>query len=154
MELVFQNFTKDKSFKKDFFARVLEAGREELDLKNISVSINLVGEVMIKELNVKYRNKEKVTDVLSFPMSERLEIDNWKSEIPRENTPVFDLGDIFICLPFAKKEAKSENISIDRKLAQLTVHGFLHLLGFDHEISEKDAKKMFELEARILENII
>ena len=145
MDVVFQNTTPDKSFKKDFFENIIKAGiiGLGLDPKNIEISINLVEESKIKELNKKYRDKDKVTDVLSFPMIEKLS----------KNLQPSDIGDIFICLPFAKKEAKSENIDIDRKLAQLTVHGFLHLLGHDHEKSEHDAKKMFSLESRILSKL-
>lgn len=134
IDLVFQNLTSDKIFEKKFFKKVLKVGADTLQLTNkLDASVTLVGEGKIQELNKKYRNKNKVTDVLSFPMDSKS-----------------DLGDIFICLPFAKKQAKSENISIERKLAQLTVHGFLHLLGYDHEKGEKDTQEMFNLENKIL----
>ena len=80
-------------------------------------------------------------------MQEKLEIGNWKMEIDK------DIGDIFVCLSIAKKEAKREDIDIKEKLMQLAVHGFLHLSGYDHERSEKDAKKMLELERSILDKI-
>src|SRR3989338_8249655 len=98
LDLVFQNFTTDKQFNENFFKKILETTSGELDLKekNISVSLNLVREGKIKELNKKYRHKNKVTDVLSFPMEEG-----------------GDMGDIFICLSIAKKEAKRENIDIE-----------------------------------------
>jgi probable rRNA maturation factor len=105
-----------------------------------------VGEAKIQELNKKYRGKNKVTDVLSFPMSEKIEIGSKKSEVK-------DIGDIFICLPFAKKTAKSENVDIEDKLARLTVHGFLHLLGYDHERSSAEEKNMFSLEDNILRKL-
>lgn len=135
MDLVFNNLIGDKAFGPIFFKNILEAIIEELKLKdkNRGVSINLVSEARIKNLNKKYQNKNKVTDVLSFPMGSGA-----------------DLGDIFICLPFAKKQAKSENISIEKEISRLTVHGFLHLLGCDHEKSEQDAQKMFKLENKIL----
>ncbi|OGM95984.1 MAG: rRNA maturation RNase YbeY [Candidatus Yanofskybacteria bacterium RIFCSPHIGHO2_02_FULL_38_22b] len=138
LDLVFQNLTTDKQFNENFFKKILEIAGGELKLvnKNISVSLNLVGEGKIKELNKKHMNKNKVTDVLSFPMEES-----------------GDMGDIFICLPFAKKEAKSENVDIEMKLAQLTVHGFLHLAGYDHEKSEQEAEKMFKLENKILDKL-
>lgn len=135
MDLVFQNLTADKKCSSKFFEKILVICVKELKLSNkrIEISVNLVGEAKIKELNKKYRNKNKVTDVLSFPMNERS-----------------DLGDIFICLSFAKKEAKSENVSIERKLAQLTVHGFLHLSGYDHERSNKDEEQMLKLESKVM----
>jgi probable rRNA maturation factor len=145
LDLVFQNSTEDKSFKEDFFVGVLKISAKELNLldKEIEISMNLVGEDEIRELNNKYRKKDKVTDVLSFPIEEK----------PLEESGTWPLGDIFICLSFAKNEAKRENVSIDRKIAQLTVHGFLHLLGYDHERSDKDAEEMFELENRILNKL-
>ena len=148
LDIVFQNFTSDKSLKGDFFKKILEAGTKELGWKekSVGVSINLVGESKIRDLNKKYRHKDKATDVLSFPMSERFTIQDSRFMI-------HDLGDIFICLSFAKNDAKSENVDIDRKLAQLTVHGFLHLAGYDHEKSEKDAGTMFKIEAKILHKL-
>ena len=165
-DVVFQNTTEDKSFGKDLFEKVIKAGIIELglDTKNIGVSINLVGEEKIIELNKKYRDKDKVTDVLSFPMqSEGLHRPEGAKRLEgpapfdyaqgKSNAGAFDLGDIFICLPFAKKEAKSENIGIDRKLARLTVHGFLHLMGYDHEVSKKEETKMLSLENKILNHL-
>ena len=144
IDLVFQNLTSDKFFKDNFFKKILSLVAEELKLKkNIEVSLSLVGESKIKELNNKYRNKNKVTDVLSFPMIQ-------DTKYVTHDT---DLGDIFICLPFAKNQAKSENISIESKLAQLTVHGFLHLAGYDHEGSSRKAREMFDLENRILKKL-
>src|SRR3989338_9260125 len=149
IDLVFRNLTEDKEFGEDFFNNILELAARETNLAgqktgvsphtqktklkmpqgnrflSVGVSVNLVDEAKIQELNLKYRNKDKVTDVLSFPMESEL-----------------DLGDIFICLTVAKNQAKSENVSIERKLAQLLVHGFLHLLGYDHEKSERDAGEM------------
>ena len=162
LDVVFQNTTDDKSFRKDLFEKIIKVGITELglDTKNIDISINLVGEEKIRELNKKYRNKDQVTDVLSFPMLKDSNLETRdkkqvKSEILVSGrlSLVADIGDIFICLPFAKKEAKSENIDIDRKLAQLTVHGFLHLMGYDHELSKLDAEKMSGLEKRILKNL-
>lgn len=118
-----------------FFKKVLNRSAKELKLESkLELSINLVGEAKIKELNRKYRKQDKPTDVLSFPLGD-------------------GGGDIFICLSIAKSEAKRENISIEKKLAQLTVHGFLHLAGHDHERSSKDAEKMLKLENQILNKL-
>ncbi len=161
LELVFNNSTEDKEFQDDFFKNIFNLAIEELKLgdKNIEVSINIVGEDKIRELNHQYRHKDKVTDVLSFPMqsfgrhrpggAKRLE-GPFDYVHPTSNVETFDVGDIFICLPFAKKEAKRENINIDVKLARLLAHGFLHLLGYDHEKSKLEEKKIFGLEKRIL----
>lgn len=149
LDFVFNNTTDAKEFRKDFFRSILKVGIKEMNLKegNIEVSLNLVNETKIRELNKKYRNKDEVTDVLSFPML------NQGDALQAWQGIVLTLGDIFLCLSIAKKEAKRENISMERKLTQLTVHGFLHLLGYGHELSKKDAKKMFRLENKILSKI-
>lgn len=159
LDLVFQNSTIDpplprlrrasKKYNSKFFEKILISSIKELKLndKKIATSVNLVGEAKIKELNKKYRNKDKVTDVLSFPMVEKLSKKLQTTNYKLQDT---DLGDIFICLPFAKKRAKSENVSIDKELARLTVHGFLHLLGYDHEKSGKEEERMFGIEEKIL----
>ncbi len=148
MEIVFQNSTSDKKYSSRFFEKVLNSVVKTTGLrnKNIQVSVSLVEGRKIRSLNNKYRHKDRVTDVLSFPMAE-------KKEIHDPKTKVGDLGDVFICLPFAKKEAKRENIDIERKLARLTAHGFLHLIGYDHETSKAEEKKMLELEDKILTSL-
>jgi len=155
LDLVFQNFTSDKYFKGEFFKKVLFAGVEELDLKDkrIEISLSLVGESKIREMNREYLNKDKATDVLSFPMFEKLEISSPLSTGEAGKFVIHDLGDIFICLPFAKNDAKSENVSIEKKLVQLTVHGFLHLAGYDHENSDLQAREMEGLEKSILNRL-
>jgi len=155
LDLVFQNLTSDpryargsgeasKALKQKFFEKILDTAIKHLKLgKKVEVSLSLVGEGAIKTLNKKYRQKNKVTDVLSFPVS----------DVALKKHGIIPLGDIFICLPFAKKEAKRENINIETKVARLTVHGFLHLAGYDHEKTSKDAKVMLKLEDGILRNI-
>ncbi len=150
LDFVFKNLTSDKKYDSRFFEEILKAAVEVLGLegrKSIGISLNLIGGGRIKQLNKKYCHKNKVTDVLSFPIEknplEKLRTTNYELR-------TLDLGDLFVCLPFAKKQAKRENISIERKLAQLTVHGFLHLAGYDHERTREDAGKMLELEDNIL----
>lgn len=140
-----KNHTTQKSSGEKFFREIFDVGIKELKIKdkNIEVSLSLVGGAKIKELNKKYRNKNEVTDVLSFPLEEQ----RFKKH------DILPLGDIFICLPFAVKEAERQNISLEKELTWLTVHGFLHLLGYDHEKSAKDKKKMFQLENKILNKL-
>lgn|SRR3989344_1688087 len=155
LDLVFQNNTGEEAPLDNFFIKVFETCDSILKLgdKNIELSLNLVGEEKIKELNKQYRNKDEVTDVLSFPMNETFNFQLPALPAGRSTFNSIDLGDIFICLPFAKKQAKLENVDIETKLAQLAVHGFLHLLGYDHEKSEEEAEKMFNLEKQILSKL-
>lgn len=142
--LTLKNHAAGGKFGKIFFQNLLKKAATVAKInENFEIGINLVGQTRIRELNKKYRGKNKATNVLSFPLDAEF----------FKKTGVRPLGDIFICLPIAKKEAKEENISVEKKLAWLTVHGFLHLLGYDHEKSEKDAKKMFVLEKKILKEI-
>lgn len=96
------------------------------------LSIALVDEHLMTELNEKYRGLRKPTNVLSFSMSD--------GDFPHIHPEI--LGDVVICIPVAKKEAKEANMSFDQRLTELLVHGILHLLGYDHEKSKEDAEKM------------
>jgi len=100
IELAFNNFTTDKKYGAAFFKKVVQKTLNELGLreKNIELSINLVGEGRNKALNKKYLNKNKATDVLSFPIGGKVGIK------PIDND-IIALGDIFICLPVAKRHA-------------------------------------------------
>jgi probable rRNA maturation factor len=100
---------------------------------NKSISIALVSEKEIKDLNKVYRNKNKVTDVLSF-------------SIDSEDA----LGEVLICLEQAKRQAKANQKTNKSELQLLTVHGILHLLGYDHERSDKAALEQEKLEQEIL----
>ncbi|MBI4158408.1 MAG: rRNA maturation RNase YbeY [Candidatus Yanofskybacteria bacterium] len=155
IDFVFKNWTRQKTPAEKFFNKILEVAAKELKLKDdFSISVNIVSESKINTLNKKYRKKNKPTDVLSFPLNNQQPITNNQRQITRlPNCPITDIGDIFVCLSIAKNDAKSENISINRKLAQLTVHGFLHLQGYEHEKSKKEAEKMFKLERKILSKI-
>ena len=99
------------------------------ELKNISLV--LVGDARMKSLNKKYRGRNRLTDVLSFE----------------------GLNEIVICLPQAKRQAKTLKYSLNFELTRLLVHGIVHLKGYDHEKSAKEAKKMREIEEKILRSL-
>jgi len=109
----------------------------------LTISVALVGTQMIKTLNRTYRKKDKPTDVLSFSRLETSPL----------NQPEVEIGDLIICLPVAKKQAKEYKESLGRELERLTVHGTLHLFGYDHEKSKKDELIMFRLQDRILQRL-
>ncbi|MBI2057536.1 MAG: rRNA maturation RNase YbeY [Candidatus Yanofskybacteria bacterium] len=142
LDFSFNNFTRDKSFSENFFYKIIKKAVIELGLedKNLGISLNLVGERKIREQSKKYLGKDKPTDVLSFPLS----------KVSPDDKGLVLIGDIFICPTFAKRRAKRENVNIKSNMAWLTVHGLLHLLGYDHESSEKDRKEMEKLENKIL----
>lgn len=113
--------------------------------KDTEVSVTFVSNNEIKNLNKTYRNKDLVTDVLSFPLNEN---DNY--EINAETGAVV-LGDIVISLETAFKQAENFGHSLEREIGFLTVHSMLHLLGYDHETSPLDERKMREKEEEVLE---
>jgi len=126
---------------------VLNKAAAALDVEpNAEVSIVLADDAYIRELNCQYRGKDMPTDVLSFALNEGEEpeiIDG-----PEENL----LGDIIISLETAQRQAVDYGHSLERELAFLTIHGFLHLLGYDHE-KEEQRQAMRAEEERILELI-
>lgn len=101
------------------------------------ISISLLTPAEIKKLNKVYRHKDKVTDVLSFTLADEVL-----------------LGEVLICVDQAKKQAKIKGHNLKKELQILTIHGILHLLGYDHERSEAEWKKQTKLEADILKKMI
>jgi len=99
--------------------------------KDVELSISIVTPEEIQELNNQYRNKNEPTDVLSFPSEGK------------------NLGDIIICLNKAIAQAEEYGHSLERELAFLTAHGFLHLCGYDH-LSDEDEKDMIAAQKEIL----
>jgi probable rRNA maturation factor len=98
-------------------------------------------------MNYSWRGKNKPTDVLSFPQWERHEL---KKLARARRLPSWELGDVVISLDTAKKQAKEHGIAMERELEILLVHGILHLLGYDHEISPVEQRKMEKLERKLL----
>ena len=96
----------------------------------------------IKQLNKEYRNVDKVTDVLSFPLMTEDDF----------NDDFIDLGDIVICKEVAKLQAKKYNHSYIREVCFLSLHGLLHLLGYDH-IEKDEEKIMTDLQKEILQDL-
>ncbi len=118
-----------------------------LDSKLV-MTITLTTPSKIKEINNKYREIDKPTDVLSFPMFEKKELD----EKIKNNSFLFEdvLGDIVISVEKVKEQAEEYGHSFERELSYMIVHGFYHLMGYDH-IEEEDKKIMRPKEEKILE---
>ena len=144
MKINFNRLT-DSEIKK-VISQIFETALEMTNKKNnVSVNITIVGEKTIKNLNSEHRNINKVTDVLSFPLEE-----DFENEEMLDNSICSDLGDIVICKKRANEQAIEYGHSYTREICFLSLHGFLHLLGYDH-IIEADAKQMFELSDKILQ---
>ena len=113
------------------------------------LSINICGDARMRTINRLHRHKDKTTDVLSFPTQETL---RGKTQLEWASPGVLPLGDLIISLPQAQRQAKEFNVSLEEELVHLFFHGFLHLCGFDHEVSPKEEKIMEKEEARLLES--
>jgi probable rRNA maturation factor len=110
------------------------------------LSVTFVNNDRIQEINREYRGKDKPTDVISFALEE---LGEGEIQITGGNMPRV-LGDIIISTDKAREQAADYGHSVDRELGFLAVHGFLHLLGYDHE-TEAEEKEMFDLQRRILD---
>lgn len=113
-------------------------------LQNASLSILLTNDKEIHLLNKQWRGKDRPTDVLSFPQ------ENVVGLLRKTGISPWELGDIVISLDRAKEQAKEKKHSYRRELEWLLAHGLLHLLGFDHEISQKEAVRMRRMEKVLL----
>ena len=107
---------------------------EKID-ENIDVYVTLTNNEEIHKINNEYRNVDKPTDVLSFPIYEREEIKSLKSKKKSNEEKV--LGDIIISVEKVKEQAEEYGHTFERELAYLVTHGMLHLLGYDHMIDEE-----------------
>ena len=114
-----------------FLPKAARAAFAVLDWPDAPISLVLVNEAKIRELNKKYRHKNKITDVLSFE----------------------ELNEIFICLPQAKRQAKLLKTPLKTELTRLLTHGIVHLKGYDHERSKSAELEMRKIENRILVGI-
>ncbi len=125
----------------DFVKKVVE-GVLKKEKKEGNVSIAFIGPGRMKKLNKKYRRKNRITDILSFPELELSFEKFFKEKLKKTE----NLGEIVICLRAVKKSARQLNIPFETELKRVLIHGILHLLGYRDEKSEKEAKKMEEKE--------
>lgn len=119
---------------------------ENLLETNLYMSIILTNPDHIQEMNNTYRKINKATDVLSFPMFEKEELENYKSKIEEP------LGDIIISIEQVDIQAKEYGHSFERELSYMVVHGFYHLMGYDH-IELGDRVIMREKEENVLNKL-
>ena len=136
---------EEKEEYKDLIGKVLQKcfNEENLENKKLYVNVVLTDSKNIKNINKEHRGIDKETDVLSFPMYEKNELEN----IHLENEDI--LGDMVISIEKVQEQAQEYGHSFERELAYMIVHSFYHLLGYDH-MNETDKKEMREKEELIL----
>lgn len=128
------------NFKYSYLKKVIKSTLKHEGVENAYFSIVFVDETEIQKINKEYRGIDKVTDVISFALEDNADVINNNLRI---------LGDIYICIPKMLEQAQNYGHSIKRELSFLTIHGLLHLLGYDH-IEKEDEEKMFALQELIL----
>lgn len=152
VEINWDSIQENKEYE-DKIVQVLNKCFEEEDLKdlNLYISVTLTSPSVIRKLNNEYRNIDKETDVLSFPIFEKKEIDeivkNKQKQIVKET-----IGDVIISVKRVEEQAVEYEHSFERELSYMLVHGFYHLMGYDH-IKEEDKNKMRSKEEKILNEL-
>lgn len=150
-EIIYKDIKENEDYK-ETIGKVLKKCFEEeklLDSK-LLITITLTNDENIRNINNDYRGIDKTTDVLSFPMFERDELNNKIENKLFNHEDV--LGDIVISVPKVREQAEKYGHSFERELSYMIVHGFYHLMGFDH-IKEEDKKEMRPKEEKILNQL-
>lgn len=157
-EIIYKGIETNEEYEKTIKRVVKECFEvENLQNTNLYMSITLTDPEEIQRINRQFRNIDKATDVLSFPMFEKEEIEKIKElakeKKGQEQTEVEDiLGDIVISIEKVQEQAKEYGHSFERELAYMIVHGFYHLMGYDH-IKEEDKKIMRPKEENVLKRL-
>ncbi len=150
-QLEYLDLEENKQYDEIIKKVVEQCFREEnMEDSKLYISITLTTPEHIHEINKQYRNVDRTTDVLSFPMFEKEEIDSKIANHDFEHEDV--LGDIVISIEQVKKQAKEYGHSFEREFAYMLVHGFYHLMGYDH-IKEEDKVIMRPKEENVLEKL-
>lgn len=150
-EIVYQEI-EEKTEYEIIIEKVLSQCLKEENIENskMSITIILTTPKQIQHINKTYRGIDKPTDVLSFPMFEKDELDQKikNNDFAQEDI----LGDIIISIERVEEQAKEYEHSFERELSYMLVHGFYHLMGYDH-IQEADKMKMRPKEEKILNDL-
>ena len=152
VETYFLDITEDENLQK-FIDNILKTcfKKENIYDLNFYMTVTLTTPEQIHILNKKYRNVDSPTDVLSFPMFEKDEIDDIIKNKTKNVIPEV-LGDIVISVEKVKEQAIEYGHSFERELSYMVVHGFYHIMGYDH-IKEDDKKIMRAKEEIVLEEL-
>ena len=150
-EITYLNLKEDDKYEKTI-EKVIHKCFEEENLLNskLTITVTLTTPEDIRKINKEYRKIDKATDVLSFPMYEKEELE----EKIRNNDFLYEdvLGDIIISIEKVKEQSQEYGHSFERELSYMLVHGFYHLMGYDH-IEEEDKKVMRPKEEKVLNEL-
>lgn len=150
-EIVYKEIEENKKYENVIEKVLKECFREEnIQESGLYITVTLTNPDYIKEINEQYREIDKATDVLSFPMFEKDELDEKIQRKAFEHEDI--LGDIIISIEKVEEQAKEYEHSFERELSYMLVHGFYHLMGYDH-IKEEDKLMMRPKEEKILTDL-
>jgi probable rRNA maturation factor len=141
MAIWFRTHLRSISVRPKTIQRVTQSILEQAGYPTAQLSLSLVGKTRMRSLNRKYRARDYPTDVLAFPM-----------ESMGEQQEMF-LGDVVICLPVAIEQASRFGNTANQEMLRLLIHGTLHLLGYDHEQSPREATRMQRKERAIFQTL-
>lgn len=150
-EIIFKDIEENQEYEKIVEKVLSKCYKEEkLQDSKLIITVTLTTPNNIQDINKKYRNIDRATDVLSFPMFEKEEID---AKIENKDFYTEDiLGDIVISIEKVEEQAREYGHSFERELSYMLVHGFYHLMGYDH-IKEEDKITMRPKEEKILSKL-
>ena len=147
MELSFSSYKEEFNYLEETYLNIMEFTFKYLKLKCTAlISVSIIDNEEIHEINKNYRGIDRETDVISFAFLDNDEIG--KNNLKKKSA-IVDLGEIYISLPKAIEQAKEYQHSLERELDFLFLHGLLHLLGYDH-MKKEDEVVMFNLQDEIL----
>ena len=150
-EITYLNIEKNAKYEETINKVLKECFKEEnLENSKLIITITLTTPENIQEINKEYRNIDRTTDVLSFPMFEKQELEEKIKKQEFQYTDI--LGDIIISIDKVREQAKEYGHSFERELSYMIVHGFYHLMGYDH-IKEEDKKMMRPKEEEVLSKL-
>mgnify|MGYP003295948202 CR=1 FL=1 len=151
VELFYKEINENKDYEKTIQTVINKCFEiEKLERLNLYISITLTTPKQIRIINNEFRKIDKETDVLSFPMFEKAEIDNM---VELQNNVIPEtIGDIIISIEKVEEQAKEYGHSFERELAYMVVHGFYHLMGYDH-MNEDEKAVMREKEEFVLSQL-
>jgi probable rRNA maturation factor len=144
MPIHMQSLVRCITFDQARLERSAQAILSNLGETSAELGILFVGDQRMRGLNRRYRGKNHTTDVLAFAMRD--------ARPPHRSHPM-PLGDVVISVPTAWRQAREAGRSLDDELTWLLVHGILHLCGYDHERSDKEARRMHRRERMVLQSI-
>ena len=150
-EIVYKGVEENKKYD-EVIKKVLTKCFEEENLvdSKLYITVTLTTPENIRKINKEYRNIDRATDVLSFPMFEKDELEEKIKNNDFDHEDV--LGDLVISIEKVKEQAEEYGHSFERELSYMLVHGFYHLMGYDH-IKEEDKRKMRPKEEKILNDL-